>query len=186
MDLARRDVRLVRWPTEADRLQTLRDLGVPRLLVLDHDAAAPLLADALEDWVRRPVSDADVRARVETLAQRAGLTTTTPPEIDGDGVMRYRDRWVAVPPVEARLATALAQRFDTVVRRETLLQAGWPEDPPNRNALDVHVLRLRRRIQPLRLAIRTVRSRGYLLEDAQPACRLTASAAAFTASGSPR
>jgi DNA-binding response OmpR family regulator len=32
--------------------------------------------------------------------------------------------------------------------------------------LDVHVVRLRRRIAPLGLAIRTVRSRGYLLEEA--------------------
>ena len=104
-----------------------------------------------------------------------------------DGVLRYRERWVSLPPVEARIAEALAHRFGGVVRRETLTAAGWPDDPPSRNALDVHVLRLRRRIEPLELVIRTVRSRGYLLEGAgQPAYRLTASAAARTASGSPR
>ena len=32
--------------------------------------------------------------------------------------------------------------------------------------LDVHVLRLRRRLTPVGLAIRTVRSRGYLMEPA--------------------
>jgi DNA-binding response OmpR family regulator len=37
---------------------------------------------------------------------------------------------------------------------------------PTRNALDVHVLRLRRRIAPLGLEIRTVRARGYLLQAA--------------------
>jgi DNA-binding response OmpR family regulator len=51
-----------------------------------------------------------------------------------------------------------------VVRRDLLAQAGWPEGAPGRNALDVHVLRLRRRIAPVGLAIKTVRSRGYLLE----------------------
>ena len=40
---------------------------------------------------------------------------------------------------------------------------------PGRNALDVHVLRLRRRIAPLALSIKTVRSRGYLLEALTPA-----------------
>ena len=45
-------------------------------------------------------------------------------------------------------------------------RAGWPSGAPGRNALDVHVLRLRRRLVPLALAIRTVRSRGYLLESA--------------------
>ena len=39
---------------------------------------------------------------------------------------------------------------------------------PGRNALDVHVLRLRRRLAPVGLVIRTVRSRGYLLEQADP------------------
>jgi DNA-binding response OmpR family regulator len=46
-----------------------------------------------------------------------------------------------------------------------LARAGWPDGAPGRNALDVHVLRLRRRVAPLGLAIRTVRSRGYLLES---------------------
>jgi hypothetical protein len=39
----------------------------------------------------------------------------------------------------------------------------------------VHVLRLRRRLSPLRLAIRTVRSRGYLLERADGGGQVVAS-----------
>lgn len=177
----------MRWPTEKDRLGTLRELGVPRLLVLERDAVPPSVLDVLEDWVRRPISEADVRARIDNLAQRARTAGITPPTIDSDGVLRYRERWVSLPPVEARIAGALAQRFGAVVRREALTDAGWPDDPPSRNALDVHVLRLRRRLSPVDLVIRTVRSRGYLLEGApQPAWRLTASAAARMASGSPR
>jgi DNA-binding response OmpR family regulator len=37
---------------------------------------------------------------------------------------------------------------------------------PTRNALDVHMLRLRRRLEPLGLEVRTVRSRGYVLQPA--------------------
>lgn len=59
---------------------------------------------------------------------------------------------------------ALLERMGAVVSREQLSRAGWPGGAPGRNALDVHVLRVRRRIAPLGLAIRTVRSRGYLLE----------------------
>ena len=187
MDLARRDVALVRWPSESERLGSLRKAGVPRLLVLDRDAPPPASLDVLEDWVRQPISEADLRARIDTLAGRAGSASSIPPEIDADGVMRFRSHWVSLPPVEARIASALASRFGSVVRREVLTDAGWPDDPPSRNALDVHVLRLRRRLEPIELVIRTVRSRGYLLErSAQPACRLTASAAARMASGSPR
>ena len=86
------------------------------------------------------------------------------PELDDDGVLRRGAVWVSLPPVEARLTAALLERLGTVVSREALARAGWPDGAPGRNALDVHVLRLRRRIGPLDLVIRTVRSRGYLLE----------------------
>jgi DNA-binding response OmpR family regulator len=66
--------------------------------------------------------------------------------------------------VEARLMTALLDRQGAVVSRDALGRSGWPDGAPGRNALDVHVLRLRRRIDGIGLAIKTVRSRGYLLE----------------------
>ena len=67
--------------------------------------------------------------------------------------------------MEARLTEALIGRFGAVVSRDALARAGWPGGAPGRNALDVHVLRLRRRLDGLGLVIRTVRSRGYLLEQ---------------------
>jgi hypothetical protein len=90
------------------------------------------------------------------------------PEIDGHGVLRFGSGWVSLPPVEARLADALVVRFGAVVGRDTLRRSIWPGSAPGRNVLDVHVLRLRRRLAPLGLAIRTVRSRGYMLERADP------------------
>jgi len=60
--------------------------------------------------------------------------------------------------------SALIERFGAVVSRDQLSRSGWPKGAPGRNALDVHVLRLRRRIAPVGLSIKTVRSRGYLLE----------------------
>ena len=65
--------------------------------------------------------------------------------------------------VERELAGALVERFGAVVGRE-LIRRAWPSGAPTRNALDVHILRLRRRIAPLGLEVRTVRSRGYLLQ----------------------
>ena len=64
----------------------------------------------------------------------------------------------------AFLMSALLERMGAVVSREQLAKSGWPRGAPGRNALDVHMLRLRRRIAPVGLAIKTVRSRGYLLE----------------------
>ena len=86
--------------------------------------------------------------------------------LDDFGVLRVNGAWVALPPLEARLAEALLERLGAVTSRELLIRAGWPTGAPGRNALDVHVLRLRRRLTPVGLAIRTVRSRGYLMEPA--------------------
>jgi hypothetical protein len=158
------DVVLVRWPAEGPRRDQLAARGVPRLLLLEDDALPPDAPDCLEDWIRVPAADLDVRARVGALASRADRHAAAAPSLDHDGVLRYGASWVPLPPVEARLTEALLDRFGAVVSRDNLSRAGWPDGAPGRNALDVHVLRLRRRINPLGLVIRTVRSRGYLME----------------------
>src|SRR5919106_1030100 len=129
-----------------------------------NGGAPPIPTDELEDWIRLPADDLDLRVRVEALRRRTDGDNGAAPLLDDDGVLRVGDRWVSLPPVEARLTAALLDRFGAVVSRDTLARSGWPGGSPGRNALDVHVLRLRRRLSPLRLAIRTVRSRGYLLE----------------------
>jgi DNA-binding response OmpR family regulator len=168
------DVVLVRWPAEGARRDELRRAGRPRVLLLEDGIAPPVPApDDLEDWIRLPADDADLRARVEGLQRRCEAAVVTAPALDADGVLRMGDRWVALPPVEARLTAALLERAGAVVSRDALAHAGWPGGAPGRNALDVHMLRLRRRLSPLALAIRTVRSRGYLLELARPADRVS-------------
>ena len=162
------EVALVHWPAEQDRREELRRAGQPRLLLVER-GAPPIPTDELEDWIRLPADDLDLRVRVEALRRRTDGDAGTVPALDDDGVLRMGDRWVSLPPVEARLTRALLERFGAVVSRDALARSGWPAGSPGRNALDVHVLRLRRRLSPLRLAIRTVRSRGYLLERADGA-----------------
>jgi DNA-binding response OmpR family regulator len=158
------DVVVVRWPDEQPRLERLRSAGTPRLLLVAPEAPPPVPLDPLEDWVRLPADDRDLRARVATLTARAELDQTQP-ELDEDGLLRYRSKWTALSPVERLLASALVERFGAVVSRDGLARRAWPAGAPTRNALDVHMLRLRRRIEPLGLEVRTVRSRGYLLQD---------------------
>jgi DNA-binding winged helix-turn-helix (wHTH) protein len=155
---------LLRWPMERARCDALRAEGRPRLLLVEDGAPPPLTTDDLEDWIRVPAGEVDVRARVEGLRRRVESVAAHDPVLDEHGVLRVGERWVSLPPVEARLAAALLGRFGAVVSRDALGRAGWPDGAPGRNALDVHVLRLRRRLEKVSLAIRTVRSRGYLLE----------------------
>jgi len=161
------DVVLVRWPEETERLERLRAAGAPRLLLVGEDLSAPEPVDPLEDWIRLPAAEDDLRVRVSTLASRAGRTAVAP-TVDDDGLLRYRGRWVTLSPVERALAAALIDRFNAVVGRDTLVRRAWPGGSPTRNALDVHMLRLRRRISTLGLEVRTVRARGYLLQALEP------------------
>lgn len=160
------DVVLLRWPLERERREALAGLNAARLLLVEDGATPPEPEDCVEDWIRVPAAEADVKLRVRALAARGRAHTTSVPVLDRDGVLRFASGWVSLPPVESRLTTAFLDRFGAVVSREALARAGWPDGSPGRNALDVHVLRLRRRLLPVSLVIRTVRSRGYLLEPA--------------------
>jgi len=172
------DVTMLRWPEEEGRRSRISLAGEPRLLLVPDGEEPPPVSDCLEDWIRIPAAENEVRARVDALALRSQAHATngrtnghaapapTGPELDDFGVLRVNGAWVALPPLEARLAEALLERLGAVTSRELLIRAGWPTGAPGRNALDVHVLRLRRRLTPVGLAIRTVRSRGYLMEAA--------------------
>lgn len=159
-------VELVRWPSEEARLTELRNAGAARLVLVLEGVAPPLTADVLEDWIRLPATDDDILSRVRVLEDRVrGAADHRVPELDENGLLRVSGRWVSLPPVEHRLMTALLDRYRAVVSRDALARAGWPDGIPGRNVLDVHIVRLRRRLAPLGLVIRTVRSRGYLLEE---------------------
>jgi DNA-binding response OmpR family regulator len=161
------DVVLIRYPVDVVRRERLAAASAPRLLLVEAGAPAPISVDCLEDWIRVPAPEADVRARLDALRVRAESHAVAVPELDQYGVLRYDGMWVSLPPVEARLAAAMLDRFGAVVSREALSRAGWRDSAPGRNALDVHVLRLRRRVGPIGLRIRTVRARGYLLEGGE-------------------
>jgi DNA-binding response OmpR family regulator len=159
-------IALLRWPADADRRAELTAGGRPRLLLLDPDADPPATWDVLEDWVRLPADPAEIEARIATLMHR--LPSARPaPLLDGDGVLRVGARWVALPPVEARLVDALLARPDAVVSRDRLLDAGWPAgEPPgssNGQILDGRIKLLRRRLAAVGLEVHTVRGVGFVL-----------------------
>ena len=155
------DVVLLRWPEESPRRTQLEMGARPRLLLVEPGEPPPDCRDPLEDWIRLPADDQDVRARLATLVTRSGAER---PLLDDDGLLWFRGSWVSLSPVEQALAGSLIERFGAVAGRDTLRRRAWPEGLPSRNALDVHMVRLRRRIAALALEVRTVRSRGYLLQ----------------------
>jgi two-component system, OmpR family, response regulator len=157
------DVALVHWPAEAERLERLRAAREPRLVIVEH-GMPPTSTDELEDWLRAPADETDVRIRLATLRERASRHSDAI-SID-DGVLRVGNRIVVLPPIQARLAAALLERIDAVVGREALARRAWPDGAPAvRNLLDVHMAKLRRLLAGTRIDIRTVHRRGYLMHQ---------------------
>ncbi|MGW0605924.1 winged helix-turn-helix domain-containing protein [Streptomyces sp. NPDC002644] len=134
------------------------------MIVVEDRATPPVTTDVREDWVRSPITREDFAVRVEALRARAG--THSAPLLDQDGLLRYGTQVVAVSPTETYLLRPLVQRFGSLVAREELLGLlSARSGTASRNALDLHVMRIRRRLLPLGLRLRTASRRGYLLEN---------------------
>lgn len=157
------DVALIQWPADEELRQELAELRQPRLLLVDSEAEPPICSDALEDWVRLPVSRLDRNARVRALESRVAGQSPSTPTMNGNGSLEFDGSRAHLSVIQTDLMRLLVERFGAVVSREALATAAWPESDPSDNNLDVTMGRLRRQVEPLGLRIRTVRSRGYLL-----------------------
>src|SRR5262245_19040113 len=103
-------VAIVPWPRDAARRVDLAGRGVPRLLVVDPGVPPPDVADD-EDWVRAPVDERDVAARLDGLRARcAGVVLEA-------GVVRTHRGAAALSPREAAVAEALLAEPGEVVPR---------------------------------------------------------------------
>jgi DNA-binding response OmpR family regulator len=166
-------VALVNWPEHADQVAALARAGLPRLLLVAPDADPPTSVDAIEDWVRLPADERDVAARVLRLRSRGETSAEELPTVDGSGRLLYAGTWVALSPIEARIASALTERFRAVVSEEELGRRGWPAERWPAGALRVHLTRLRQRLAPLGLEIARVRMQGLVLQDRRGAAQLS-------------
>ena len=153
------DVVLVRWPEEADDAARLVEAGVALLYLVDSDADPPLPTTCIEDWVRLPGDERDLRARLAALETRAAAHRM-PPTVDPEGWLRYHGQVLALSADEASLARALAAHLDTVVPDDDLAAAISGD-----TALRHQMTRLRARLRPLDLLVSRVRGRGYMLQQ---------------------
>ncbi len=166
------DVALIRWPGDEERRASLLAARQPHLLLVEA-GPPPLDLTLIEEWIRVPASAVDIEARLESLRRRSSQAEVAQrahpaPQLEPEGILRFGDEWVSLSPLESRLVSALISRPDAVVTRQALIESAWPSagmDRPRRNALDAHMLRLRQRLPAVGLTVRTIRSRGYLLES---------------------
>ncbi len=126
-----------------------------------------------DDYLTKPYSFAELTARIEALLRRgqaqAAVTTLEVGGLQMDLVARTvtRDgRRIELQPREFRLLEYLMRHAGQVVTRTMLLEAVWDYHfDPQTNVIDVHMSRLRQKIDrgydtPL---LHTVRGAGYTL-----------------------
>jgi two-component system, OmpR family, copper resistance phosphate regulon response regulator CusR len=165
-------------------LQALRQRGVktPVLVLTARDSLQDRVTglDAgADDYLIKPFAFAELLARIRALVRR-GRVTETPRLSIGDLEMDLVTRKVTrnAQPVELtvrefELLEYLLRYHGQVVSRETLARDVWKETArttPLDNVIDVHIARLRRKVdldQSIKL-IHTVRGVGFMLREGEP------------------
>ena len=157
------DVVVVRWPEEREEAARLAESGAVLLYLVSADDDPPVPTNCLEDWVRVPGDERDLRARVAALEIRAAAHVG-PPWVTDNGLLHYRGKSVHLSPVETQLAVALTEQFGAVVPDDVLVGRASGADETSRT-LRTEITHLRSRLRQLDLIIRRVPNRGYQLQS---------------------
>jgi two-component system OmpR family response regulator len=128
-----------------------------------------------DDYITKPFAFAELLARVEALTRRGKTDGPTTKLVVGDLEMDLLSRGVRrgglkidLQPREFRLLEYLMRHAGQVVTRTMLLEGVWDYHfDPQTNVIDVHVSRLRQKIdKPFDLPLlHTVRNAGYMLRS---------------------
>lgn len=158
-----------------DVCQALRAAGVtaPVVFLTARDALPDRLSGfhaGGDDYLTKPFALAELLVRVHALLRRA---PGTPAPEQGPLVLDpaahavvCEGRRVPLTPTEFRILAALAGRRGEVVRRSSLVAAGWPDGAiVHENTLDSYVGRIRRKLDEAGVPgrLETARGVGYRL-----------------------
>lgn len=163
-------------------LKALRAAGIQTPVIIlsalgSTDERVRGLKTGADDYLTKPFSFSELLARIEALQRRAPASTEkvttslTCADLHMDLLTRRVERAgerVDLQPREFRLLELLLRNQGQVVTRTMMLEEVWDYHfDPGTNVIDVHISRLRKKIDeeaetPL---LHTVRGVGYMLSD---------------------
>ena len=146
---------------------------VPILMVTareDEESEISGMQSGADQYVSKPVKMRAFMERVRSLVRRSGrsqeLLRIGGLEIDpASGSVRAEEELIPLTPKEFDLLLYLARTPNVIRSREQILHAVWNTDYyGDGRTVDTHVKNLRMKLGPWGELIRTVRSRGYMVE----------------------
>lgn len=161
---------------------SLRKAGVqtPVLMISalsDVDERVRGLRAGGDDYLTKPFAPDEMVARIEVLLRRQQATARATVLAVGDLVLdliersaRRAGKELDLLPIEFRLLEFLVRNSGQVLTRTMIFEAVWGYHfDPGTNVIDVHIGRLRKKVDPAGLSplIATVRGSGYMLVEAQ-------------------
>ncbi len=163
-------------------LRELRDRGIqtPVICLTARDTVDDRVRGldlGADDYLAKPFSFAELLARIRALLRRGQKVAANPivvGDLTVDIVARHVERAgkrIELSQREFALLEYLARNHGQILSRTMILEHVWDmQQDPLTNVVDVHITRLRRKIdqgfaQPL---IHTIRGVGYVLREDQP------------------
>jgi two-component system OmpR family response regulator len=161
---------------------SLRKAGVqtPVLMISalsDVDERVRGLRAGGDDYLTKPSAPDEMVARIEVLLRRQQATARSTVLSVGDLVLdliersaRRAGKELELLPIEFRLLEFLVRNSGQVLTRTMIFEAVWGYHfDPGTNVIDVHIGRLRKKVDPPGVPplIATVRGSGYMLVEAQ-------------------
>lgn len=157
-------LRRIRSRTPSPAVMILTARGAPEERVRGLDLGA-------DDYLSKPFDVREFEARVRSLLRRQAGVRSSVVRLGGVELDLASRQFAAegvvmdLPPRERALLELFFQRAGKVVAKEAIVQSLTSlDDLLSDNAIEQYVSRLRRRIAPYGLVLRTVRGLGYLLE----------------------
>ncbi|MEO5693608.1 MAG: response regulator transcription factor [Usitatibacter sp.] len=141
---------------------TVKDAVEDRVTGLDLGA---------DDYLTKPFELSELEARVRALIRRANSNASSdilhgPLRLDTVGRrLFFKETPVELSARELSVVELLLLREGRVVTKQQIVDHlyGW-EDTSSSNAVEVFIYRLRRKLEPSGVDVRTVRGMGYLIE----------------------